>query len=112
MLRKQFGRHIRCLREQRHMTQTTLARLSDLSVDAVRRIESGSFSPSLSTLSKLVRGLRVSFPTLFSTLERRDPVAELCDFVESLPDAQRDRACRVLRAIFDDGMVSPKAGPG
>ncbi|HLT35877.1 MAG TPA: helix-turn-helix transcriptional regulator, partial [Enhygromyxa sp.] len=45
-----FGRHVRSLRRARGMTQEVLAQRSGLSADTIRRLEHGSFSPSLETL--------------------------------------------------------------
>lgn len=46
-----FGSHVRMLRCARGLTQEVLAELSKLSADTIRRLERGSFSPSLDTLS-------------------------------------------------------------
>ncbi len=55
-----FGKKIRALRHKSGLTQDALAKRSTLSVDAVRRIEYGAFSPSLKTIRKLARGLNIS----------------------------------------------------
>jgi transcriptional regulator with XRE-family HTH domain len=100
-----FGLHIRVLRRERGMTQEQLAEGSGLSVDAIRRIERGAFSPSLETLRKLCGGLRISLRTLFDTFEprHRNEVAEICDFLETCSRTQIRQAKRVLRALFDGG---------
>jgi transcriptional regulator with XRE-family HTH domain len=105
MLRRKFGAHVRVLRQARQLTQEALAERSDLSVDAVRRIERGGFSPSLDTLHKLSAGLQVSLQTLFDSFghERRDRVAEICDFLSRRSGSELSVAWRVLRAMFDEG---------
>lgn len=99
-----FGDHLKRLRNTRKLTQEELAERSDLSVDAIRRIERGSFSPSLDTLGKLSQGLDVSLKTLFHGFERErsDGVAEICDFLTSRSGREVKLAWRVLQAMFDD----------
>ena len=51
--KRNFGRHIRSLRKARGMTQERLAEKCGVAVDTIRRLETGSFSPSLDTLTKV-----------------------------------------------------------
>ncbi len=99
-----FGDHMRRLRTSRRLTQEKLAERSDLSVDAIRRIERGSFSPSLETLAKLSVGLNVSLRTLFHNFERERPdhVAEICDFLSRRSGREVQLAWRVLQAMFEE----------
>lgn len=99
-LRRRFGENLRQLRRSRGLTQEGLAEKSDLSVDAVRRIEWGTISPSLDTLSKLARGLDISLRTLFSTFEqrRRDDVAELADFLSR----RSPKDARLVKVLFEN----------
>lgn len=103
-VRKRFGEHIRDQRKSRGLTQEQLAERSGLSVDAVRRIERGAFSPSLETVRKLSEGLDLSLRTLFVGVEgeRRDPVQEICDFLANRNAREVKLAWRVLRAMFED----------
>ncbi len=80
---KAFGRHVRSLRQARALTQDRLAERSALSVDTVRRLEYGAFSPSLDTLRKLCRGLGLTLSTLFESFEigDRDEQRELVDLL-------------------------------
>lgn len=64
-----FGRHVRSCRRSRGLTQEVLAERSDLSIDTIRRLEKGSFSPSLDTLRKLCMGLQLEISTFFESLE-------------------------------------------
>jgi transcriptional regulator with XRE-family HTH domain len=104
-LGQRFGAHVRSLRDARHLTQEALAERSELSVDAIRRIERGGFSPSLNTLSALAHGLDVSLSTLFTTFERgrRDEVAEVADYLSARTAREVRVAWRVVRALFDEG---------
>ncbi len=101
---RRFGDHLRRLRNSKGLTQEALAERSDLSVDAIRRIERGAFSPSLDTLGKLTVGLDVSLKTLFHSFERErsDQVAEICDFLSSRSGREVQLAWRVLQAMFDE----------
>jgi len=103
-LHNRFGNHLRDLRTARKLTQEQLAERSTLSVDAIRRIERGAFSPSLETLGKLSEGLDLSLKTLFHSFERErsDRVAELCDFLARRTGREVQLAWRVIRAMFED----------
>ncbi len=102
-LRRRFGENIRQLRLSRGLTQEGLAEKSDLSVDAVRRIEWGTISPSLDTLSKLGHGLDISLRTLFATFEqrRRDDVAELADFLSRRSPKDARLVARLVKVLFE-----------
>ncbi|HVE81383.1 MAG TPA: helix-turn-helix transcriptional regulator [Myxococcales bacterium] len=100
---RKFGGHIRDLRKARALTQEVLAEKSSLSVDAVRRIERGAFSPSLDTVRKLATGLEVNLNTLFEgfAVQRRDTIAELCDFLQRRKPEEIKLVWRVIQAMFD-----------
>lgn len=102
--RTDFGETLRSARQRLKLTQDALAQRSDLSVDAVRRIEAGRFSPSLDTLRKLSVGLQLSLPTLFQAMdgERPAPVSELSDYLSQRSPRELKLAWKVLRAMFDD----------
>ena len=104
-LRRRFGTQLRALRQGRKLTQEALAEKSTLSVDAIRRIERGNFSPSLETLSKLTSGLELSLHTLFEGFEkpeRSHRLAELADFLALRKPEELKLAWRVVRALFDE----------
>jgi transcriptional regulator with XRE-family HTH domain len=102
-LGRRFGVHVRTLRHARQLTQEQLAERSSLSVDAVRRIERAAFSPSLDTLNKLAAGLAVSLRTLFQNFDRdrRNQVAELCDYLGKRSKNELRTVWRVMRAMFE-----------
>ncbi len=102
-LRRRFGENLRQLRLSRGLTQEGLAEKSALSVDAVRRIEWGTISPSLDTLSKLATGLEISLCTLFETFERkkRNDVAELSDFLASRSPKDARLVARLVKVLFE-----------
>lgn len=107
-LQHEFGGHIRALRQARGLTQSSLAERSQVSTDAIRRLEAGDSSPSLKTLDRLARGLGLQLCTLFESFENSKPdrVAELGDFLETRTPREVRWACRVLLALFGKG-----AGP-
>jgi transcriptional regulator with XRE-family HTH domain len=93
-----FGRFVRRLRWARGLTQEQLAERAQLSSDTIRRLEAGSFSPSLDTLVKLNTGLRLDFATLFAAFEQREVGTdrELLAMARSLTPAELATALRVL----------------
>lgn len=101
---RHFGRHVRSLRRARGLTQDMLAARSGLSADTIRRLEHGTFSPSLDTLRKLCCGLDLLLSTLFESFElgARDQHRELLDLLASRPPGQLELAARMLRALFDN----------
>lgn len=102
LLGRAFGRHVRSLRRGRGMTQEVLAERCGLSADTIRRLERGSFSPSLDTLRKLCKGLDLLLGTLFDSFEvgERDFEREIIDLLRSRPRAQRALGYRMLRAFL------------
>lgn len=103
-LARRFGEHLRLLRTERGLTQERLAERSDLSVDGIRRIERGAFSPSLDTIGRLCTGLDLSMATLFSglELERRLEADEIRDLLVSRGPKDVRLAWRVLKALFEN----------
>ena len=99
-----FGKHVRSLRRARGMTQEVLAERSGLSADTIRRLEHGSFSPSLETLRKLCAGLNLRLSSMFEAFElgTRDETRELIDLLLCRSPREIVLATRVLRALFDE----------
>lgn len=105
-----LSQQVRRIRQDRRLTQDRLAERSGLSVDAIRRLERGAFSPSLRTLTKLSTGLGVSLSTLFGSVEDdRADVSEICDLVARLSPSDVALARRVLYAIFQPPLGETKA---
>ena len=86
------------------MTQEVLAERSALSADTIRRLEHGSFSPSLETLRKLCVGLDLMLSTLFESFElgARNESRELADLLATRTPRELVMATRVLRSLFDE----------
>ena len=102
--KRTFGRHIRSLRRARGMTQDRLAEKSDVAVDTVRRLEAGSFSPSLDTLTKVGTGMNLRLSTMFESCEigATEGTRELADLLASRSRRDQELAGRVLRSLFDE----------
>lgn len=101
---KRFGGHVRSLRRARGQTQEVLAERSGLSADTIRRLEHGSFSPSLETLRKLCVGLDLMMSTLFESFElgTRNESRELADLLAGRSPRELVLVTRVLRTLFTE----------
>jgi transcriptional regulator with XRE-family HTH domain len=108
-----FGKHVRSLRRARGQTQEQLAAASGLSADTIRRLEHGSFSPSLTTLMKLCTGLGLRLSTLFEAFElgTLDERRQLMDLLATRSPREIAVATRVLRALFDELDAMETANP-
>lgn len=110
-IRDRLGNAVRILRQDRQLTQEDLAEKSVLSVDTVRRLETGTITPSLETLCKLCDGLEVSLRTLFAVFGTREAqvpqVEDLYDALSRCNPQQLRTIARVVRAI-----VATEAGGG
>jgi transcriptional regulator with XRE-family HTH domain len=98
-----FADRLRTLRLERGLTQAGLAARSDVSVDAVRRLEKARYSPTLDTISKLARGLGLSLSGMLAVVvgEAVNERTELDGFIAGCTVAQQRLALRVLRVLFE-----------
>lgn len=95
---KRFGRHIRSLRKARGLTQEQLAERAGLAPDTIRRLEHGSFSPSVNTLEKVCVGFNLRMSRLFEGAEYgEDPGPR--DLIEALSVLNRAEL-RALREFI------------
>lgn len=101
-----LGTRIRQFRELQGLTQATLAERAGLAVDAVGRVERGTRTPRLDTLSRLATALGVPLPELVDVdgqfTDRATLAPELIELVElyrTSPPSLRGTALRVLRAL-------------
>ena len=102
--RREFGRHVRSLRRARGLTQESLAEKCGVAVDTVRRLESGSFSPSLDTLTKIGIGMNLWLSTMFKSCELggASDNRELMDLIATRSSRDLELASGVLRSLFDE----------
>jgi transcriptional regulator with XRE-family HTH domain len=63
---KKFGKHIKLLRNEKHLTQEELANLSGLSRQYIGDVERGSRNISLINLEKIAKAFGVSLSQLFN----------------------------------------------
>jgi transcriptional regulator with XRE-family HTH domain len=98
-----FGKFVRQLRRARGMTQEALAERAGVSADTVRRLEKSEFSPSLDTLRKLTRGLRIDLSSLFLSFELGEvgSARELVSMASALSRVELDAAIRTLAVLVD-----------
>jgi len=93
------------------MTQEVLAERSGLSADTIRRLEHGSFSPSLDTLRKLCGGLDLMLSTLFESFEigEVDQSLEVRDLFLTLKPRDKHIAITLLRSLAsaDENFTAP-----
>ncbi|PRP98556.1 helix-turn-helix domain-containing protein [Enhygromyxa salina] len=88
---RRFGRHVKSCRRARGLTQEALAERSQLSPDTIRRLERGTFSPSLDALRKLCMGLQMQLSALFDSFDlgEREAARELGDALAGVtPEVQ------------------------
>ena len=99
-----LGRHIKSLRRARGMTQEVLSERSGLSPDSIRRLEQGSFSPSLTTLQKLCRGLGLELSTFFEAIELgvRNEQRELRDLLSMRSPRELELVAKLVRGLFEE----------
>jgi transcriptional regulator with XRE-family HTH domain len=60
-----FGKHLKKLREEKKLSQESLANDSELSLSQISRIERGIISSSLSQLISISKSLNITLSQLF-----------------------------------------------
>ena len=83
------------------MTQEDLAESAGLSADTIRRVEQGSFSPSLDTITKVCDGMSLTRGTVFTSYEvgERDVSRELADAISLLTERERHMVLKMLQTL-------------
>ena len=64
-----IGNEIRNIRKEKKLTQEELAFAADLSVDTIRRLESGKVDIKLSSLLLILEELGLEFDTIFNSFQ-------------------------------------------
>lgn len=62
---KNFGRHLKQIRQEKGLTQVNLARMTQLSDRHIRNLEKGERWPEATTVRKLCKALSVTLRELF-----------------------------------------------
>ena len=69
---QKFGQVIKALRKKRQFTQEDLSEKSDIRVQYISRIETGTANPTLKVISAIAVALNAALPELFSGLEKNN----------------------------------------
>ena len=69
---QKFGQVIKALRKKRQLTQEDLSEKSDIGVQYISRIETGTANPTLKVISAIAVALDAALPELFSGLEKNN----------------------------------------
>jgi transcriptional regulator with XRE-family HTH domain len=96
-IEQEIGTEVRRLRKSLDLTVTELGAAAGISAGMLSKIENGTISPSLSTLSALAHALNVSISGLLAeTDERRD-----CSFVRAGSGVRIDRRGTKAGHLYD-----------
>lgn len=113
-----FGDRLALIRRERGLTQEALAMRVDLSVDQIRRYESGRNEPTLGVIKRLATALSVTSDAIvFESDERLGKDEELKLAFEAtvlLDDHERDAVMTMLKGFlagheFSRGREGPRA---
>ena len=98
-----LGAHLLALRCARALTQQQLAERAGLAADSIRRLENDGFSPSLFTLEKLARALRMPASQLLAgyELRERDIAGEVAGILGAVDPSLLDELLLLLSDIAD-----------
>lgn len=109
-----FGRELKKLRQQKHLTQEQLAERADLSVPDISHLERGSKKPSMAVLVRLAESLGVTVDRLLSGNQTTDKSAYYPEVQELLEDCsvpERIVLTEIIgaakRSIRTHGMIRP-----
>lgn len=96
-IEEEIGTEVRRLRKSLDLTVAELGAAAGISGGMLSKIENGTISPSLATLSALAKALNVSISSLFAeTDERRD-----CSFVKAGTGVRIDRRGTKAGHLYD-----------
>ena len=69
---QKFGQVIKALRKKRQFTQEDLSEKSDIGVQYISRIETGTANPTLKVIRVIAIALDAALPDLFSGLKKNN----------------------------------------
>ena len=104
-----FPERLATLRNERGMTQGTLAQHVGIHVSQLRRYEAGSSSPTLDVLRKLAIALSVSADTLVFDTDERGPDEELRLQFEATMRLSEDEK-RAVKLMIESILLRHEAG--
>jgi transcriptional regulator with XRE-family HTH domain len=94
-----LGQRLKELRMRRNWTQEYTALKIGLAADSIRRLEYGSFSPTLDTSLKVAKGFGLSVGVLLD--DDFDEVDEVREYIRQLPEVELQVAIVVLRTLHE-----------
>jgi len=65
VINTKLGKRIKKARKEKHITQQKLAEMVHMHETTISRIETGTINPSVHTINKLAKALKVSMSELF-----------------------------------------------
>lgn len=94
--------NVRLYRKRENLTQAELAERADLSLDSIKRIESGKRTMSLENFLRISDVLNVSLPFLLYNQTDTMPEAELIRFIlEGKSKKQKEYLLHMLREMAE-----------
>ena len=114
-MERELGRVIREFRRARGLTQAKLAKAAGVTISQISNVERGDGLPSLATLYKISRAVRVTLPELFrfdtkpTGQDRAGRLAKLMALADGRRPEELDLAIDLLQVVW--GAHERKAGP-
>lgn len=94
------GEKIRLLRQQRALSQESLALKSGLNTSYLGQVERGEKSPTIDTLDKIATGLDVDLEQLFTFDKKTEPMIDL-SFLEKIVYELNGRTEQEQEVVYD-----------
>lgn len=105
-IREKVCRRVQSLRKQAGLTQERLAEKAELSVDAIRKIETLRTTPTLETLEKIGQALQMSLADMLkfeiSPNDRQQELEKIHLYLAIRELADIRLARRVLQAVMEE----------
>lgn len=99
---KAIGQRIKRLRKEKELTQEKLAELLNISTEHLSRIETGSYRPSFSLITKISEIFNVDEQTImFGNTINKTTDKELYDRIECLSEEKKQAVKLILDLISD-----------
>lgn len=94
--------NVRLYRKKENLTQAELAELADLSLDSIRRVESGKRTMSLENFLRIAEALRVPMPFLiYETVETMPETERLLCIFKGKNQKQKEYLLHILQEMAE-----------
>ena len=100
------GRQIRKIRTEKNITLSQLGRALSISVSALSQIESSKNTPSLETLSAILKHMNVPMSDFFRQIEESDILITKNDEVETIRSEKGSRIVLLASKLQDNTLES------